>query len=124
MAEIIDSGDGGSEWTFEVDPGLERYLVEKGSVTLDGISLTVVEPEGRRFRVALIPKTLEVTNLGSAGVGTAGERRGGSVGEVDRAVAGGSGLSRGGVGGGRGFGSFDRSRAELRGRARAQRCVG
>ena len=52
-----------------MDPGLERYLIEKGSVTLDGISLTVCEPRERRFDVALIPLTLELTNLGSARVG-------------------------------------------------------
>jgi len=69
LVEVRDSGDGGSVYTFEVDPGLERYLIEKGSVTLDGISLTVCEPRERRFDVALIPLTLELTNLGSARVG-------------------------------------------------------
>ena len=64
-----DSGDGGSVYTFEVDPGLEKYLIEKGSVTLDGISLTVVQPRGRQFDVALIPVTLQTTNLGAARVG-------------------------------------------------------
>ncbi len=52
--------------TFEVDPGLERYVVDKGSITLDGISLTVVAPRGREFDVAVIPETLERTTLGSA----------------------------------------------------------
>lgn len=66
---VEDVGDGGREIAFEVDPGLERYLIEKGSVTLDGVSLTVVEPSERRFRVAVIPVTLEVTSLGSAEVG-------------------------------------------------------
>lgn len=61
--------DGGAEYRFEVDPGLERYLIEKGSVTLDGVSLTVVRPEQRTFSVALIPLTLEITNLGGAEVG-------------------------------------------------------
>ena len=51
---IEDVGDGGRVLSFEVDPGLDRYLIEKGSVTLDGVSLTVVEPEGGRFRVAMI----------------------------------------------------------------------
>lgn len=69
LAEVRDSGDGGAVYTFEVDPGLERYLIEKGSVCLDGVSLTVVEPRERRFDVALIPLTLEVTNLGEASVG-------------------------------------------------------
>lgn len=69
IVAMRDSGDGGQVYTFEVDAGLERYLIEKGSVTLDGISLTVVEPRGRQFDVALIPVTLEATNLGSARVG-------------------------------------------------------
>lgn len=69
IVEILAVGDGGRVFTFEVDAGLDRYLVEKGSVTIDGISLTVVEPEGVRFRVAVIPLTLEVTNLGTAEVG-------------------------------------------------------
>jgi riboflavin synthase len=67
---LADSGDGGARLDVEVDPGLERYLVPKGSVSLDGISLTVVEPAGRRFWVALIPETLSVTSLGHARAGT------------------------------------------------------
>ena len=62
-------GDGGEELTFRLDGDLGRYLIEKGSVTLDGISLTVVEPEGGTFRVACIPLTLERTNLGGLAVG-------------------------------------------------------
>ena len=41
-----------------------RYLVEKGSVAVDGVSLTVVEVAGDRFRVAVIPHTAEATTLG------------------------------------------------------------
>lgn len=63
---IDEVGDGGREMTFEVDPALERYLVDKGSVTLDGVSLTVLRPSGPRFRVALVPTTLERTSLGVA----------------------------------------------------------
>jgi riboflavin synthase len=69
IVAIEDAGDGGRVFTFEVDAGLERYLIEKGSVTLDGISLTVVEPRDGRFQVAVIPKTLEWTSLGTAEVG-------------------------------------------------------
>ena len=69
IVKIEDSGDGGKRVFYEVDEGLERYLIEKGSVTLDGISLTVVEPQGRGFHVAVIPTTLEVTSLGAAKVG-------------------------------------------------------
>ncbi|MFT7671531.1 MAG: riboflavin synthase [Planctomycetota bacterium] len=69
IVAMNDSGDGGQVYTFEVDEGLERYLIEKGSVTLDGISLTVVQPRERQFDVALIPVTLEATNLGSCKIG-------------------------------------------------------
>ncbi len=58
-----DVGDGGAVFTFEVPADFERYLVDKGSITIDGISLTVVEPAGRRFDVAVIPHTLDRTHL-------------------------------------------------------------
>ncbi len=45
-------------------PDLLRYVVEKGSITVDGVSLTVVEPLSDGFTVALIPHTAEVTTLG------------------------------------------------------------
>ncbi|HVS15037.1 MAG TPA: riboflavin synthase [Thermoanaerobaculia bacterium] len=54
---------------FTPPPGLERYIVEKGSVTLDGVSLTVVRRRGIGFEVALVPHTLEVTTLGEREVG-------------------------------------------------------
>lgn len=69
VTAIEDSGDGGWRIEFEVPEALERFLVDKGSITVDGISLTVVEPRGRRFSVALIPLTLEKTTLGTARVG-------------------------------------------------------
>lgn len=69
VVEVADTGDGGRRIRFEVEPRLAVYLVDKGSVTLDGISLTVVDPVGARFDVAVIPKTLEWTSLGSAQAG-------------------------------------------------------
>jgi riboflavin synthase len=54
----------------QADPGLTRYLVEKGSVALDGVSLTVSALDGDRFAVSLIPETLQRTNLGTAAAGT------------------------------------------------------
>lgn len=48
---------------------LHRYVVEKGSITVDGISLTVVDPGAEGFTVAVIPHTAEVTTLGAKGVG-------------------------------------------------------
>jgi riboflavin synthase len=50
---------------FEVPQHLARYVARKGSVCLDGVSLTVNSVEGRRFSVCLIPHTLEVTTLGT-----------------------------------------------------------
>jgi riboflavin synthase len=49
-----------------VSPELARYVVEHGSVTLDGVSLTVAALTERGFEVSLIPETLERTNLGTA----------------------------------------------------------
>jgi riboflavin synthase len=51
-------------YTFEVPATEARYLVEKGSVAIDGISLTVFSIRGRRFSCALIPHTLKVTTMG------------------------------------------------------------
>lgn len=63
-------GEWGAMW-FRVPDELARYLVPKGSVAIDGISLTVVNVEGSRFSVALIPHTLEMTTLGLRDVGDA-----------------------------------------------------
>jgi riboflavin synthase len=49
---------------FEVDPGLSRYIASKGSIAVDGISLTVNSCEKNRFHVTLIPHTAAETTLG------------------------------------------------------------
>ena len=54
---------------IQVEPALERYLVEKGSVALDGVSLTVSALQEHGFAVSLIPETLRRTNLGEIGEG-------------------------------------------------------
>ncbi|HJQ45826.1 MAG TPA: riboflavin synthase [Amycolatopsis sp.] len=51
---------------FSLPPGLSRYVVEKGSIAVDGISLTVTSVTKDEFTVALIPTTLELTTLGRA----------------------------------------------------------
>ena len=56
--------------TVEADPELLRYVVEKGSITVDGVSLTVARIDDGAFDVSLIPETLERTNLGAAAPGT------------------------------------------------------
>ena len=53
----------------DASPAILRYLVEKGSVTVDGVSLTVVEVTDRGFSVAIIPHTTAVTTLGTRVVG-------------------------------------------------------
>jgi riboflavin synthase len=50
--------------TVEAAPELLRYVVEKGSIAIDGVSLTVARVDDTSFDVALIPETLERTNLG------------------------------------------------------------
>ncbi len=51
-------------FTFSLDPALARYVIEKGSITINGVSLTVNSCEGDRFSVSIIPHTLAVTTLG------------------------------------------------------------
>ena len=52
------------------DPTLLRYVVAKGSIAVDGVSLTVAAISDSDFTVSLIPETLERTNLGAAAPGT------------------------------------------------------
>jgi riboflavin synthase len=59
-----------SRLTIEATPELLRYMVYKGSITVDGVSLTVAGLDDRSFTVSLIPETLERTNLGRAEPGT------------------------------------------------------
>lgn len=67
--DLIDrSGDWVDMW-FRVPPEMTRLMVPKGSIAVDGISLTLVNVEADRFSVALIPHTLEVTTLGRRAVG-------------------------------------------------------
>ncbi len=50
----------------ELEPGLLRYAIDKGSITLDGVSLTIADLGDSWLSVSLIPETLERTNLGEA----------------------------------------------------------
>jgi riboflavin synthase len=56
--------------TIEAQSALLRYVVEKGSIAVDGVSLTVAVVDDTTFAVSLIPETLERTNLGTARTGT------------------------------------------------------
>lgn len=60
---VADEGDG-KRMSIQSPTPLLRYIVEKGSITADGVSLTVAGVEGDTFEIALIPHTLEVTTLG------------------------------------------------------------
>jgi riboflavin synthase len=72
-AELLSvTGEGFSRRLhLRLDRGLSRYMVERGSVALDGVSLTVAALGEDWFEVALIPETLERTNLGTADPGRA-----------------------------------------------------
>lgn len=62
----------GEQWeivTVSLPPGLARYVVEKGSITVDGVSLTVTSVSDHDFSVSLIPTTLKLTTLGGKDVG-------------------------------------------------------
>jgi len=62
--------DGSWYFTFEYEPTPEHLLVDKGSVCINGVSLTVVNPKDKLFSVAIIPYTYEHTNFSSFEVGT------------------------------------------------------
>jgi riboflavin synthase len=55
--------------TITADPDVLRYVVQKGSITVDGVSLTVARVDDASFDVSLIPETLQRTNLGTASEG-------------------------------------------------------
>jgi riboflavin synthase len=64
----LDDADWCTMW-FRVPPGLTRQMASKGSIAVDGVSLTLVDVEQDRFSIALIPHTLNVTTLGRRQIG-------------------------------------------------------
>ena len=68
LDERIDDGDWSTCW-FRMPAALATQIVSKGSIAVDGVSLTVVDVEPERFSVALIPHTLNLTTLGRLAVG-------------------------------------------------------
>ena len=66
VGEIVEPAP---DLRIRCDRELLRYVVEKGSITVDGISLTVVDPLDDGFTVAIIPHTADVTTLGHKGSG-------------------------------------------------------
>jgi riboflavin synthase len=68
VARIDDDG-GSQRWTFRAPPALMRYIAAKGSICIDGTSLTVNTVEGDAFGLTLIPHTLAVTTFGQRRTG-------------------------------------------------------
>jgi riboflavin synthase len=71
LGRLAARREDGRSWRlqFEIPAPLTRYVAPKGSICIDGVSLTVNEIEGARFGVNLIPHTLAVTTLGTLGTG-------------------------------------------------------
>jgi riboflavin synthase len=71
VGEVLDvrPEDDAEIWTFSAPQTVLRYAVEKGSICVDGISLTVVSVERGRFTVSILPHTRSNTNLGQLDVG-------------------------------------------------------
>lgn len=72
VSRLLSAKSARNSWTyrFAIPAGLSRFVVEKGSVALDGVSLTVASRSARDFEVAIIPQTRAVTTLGNARAGT------------------------------------------------------
>ncbi len=71
VGSVVSITPSGNSTIFRFKIPSTRYVIEKGSITLNGVSLTVVEPEGDEFNVWIIPHTFANTNLGSIQAGSA-----------------------------------------------------
>jgi riboflavin synthase len=71
VGRVVGKQNDGRSWryTIEVPAALARYIAAKGSICVEGISLTVNEVDGARFGVNIVPHTLAVTTLGSIETG-------------------------------------------------------
>lgn len=65
----IEGANGSTYFTFEYDPSVGNVTIEKGSITVDGTSLTVVNSKENQFSVAIIPYTLDHTQFGRYQIG-------------------------------------------------------
>lgn len=70
ICKSIEEANGSWYYTFEYDPALSNITIEKGSITVNGVSLTVVNSKKNEFSVAIIPYTHEHTNFKNFEVGT------------------------------------------------------
>jgi len=66
----VETADGSWYYTFEYDPSVGNITVEKGSISVNGVSLTVVNSKDNSFQVAIIPFTQEITNFHTFEEGT------------------------------------------------------
>jgi riboflavin synthase len=70
ICEKIESRDGSWQFTFGYDKNFNNLTIEKGSITVNGVSLTVVNSQENKFSVAIIPYTFENTNFKNFETGT------------------------------------------------------
>ena len=70
ICKSIEEANGSWYFTFEYDPNLNNLTIEKGSITINGVSLTVVNSLKSEFSVAIIPYTYEHTNFKNFKIGT------------------------------------------------------
>ncbi len=69
LGSRVPQDDGSQVLTFALPAGAARYVCEKGSIAVDGVSLTVAAVDRDSFSIAVIPHTLEVTTLGGLAIG-------------------------------------------------------
>jgi riboflavin synthase len=70
ICKSIEEANGSWYFTFEYDSNLNNITIEKGSITVNGVSLTVVNSKENEFSVAIIPYTFEYTNFNTFRLGT------------------------------------------------------
>ncbi|WP_396140109.1 riboflavin synthase [Flavobacterium sp.] len=70
ICKSIEEANGSWYFTFEYDSNLNNITIEKGSITINGVSLTVVNSKEKEFSVAIIPYTFEHTNFKNVNIGT------------------------------------------------------
>ncbi|RDY59749.1 riboflavin synthase [Flagellimonas nanhaiensis] len=70
VCSSVEEKDGSWVFGFEYDPGFNNVTIEKGSITVDGVSLTVVNSQKNTFSVAIIPYTFENTRFNMYEIGT------------------------------------------------------
>lgn len=72
LGEVQSVSENGRAWEVWVKApdGLAKYMAEKGSITVDGVSLTINQVDGARFMLTLVPHTMQETNIGTYAKGT------------------------------------------------------